>query len=86
MKDNKFIKADYNVSICTAIGWRTRTATAILERVSEKRAKVVSVSIPEADSRRQNYYNKTWEKEEIGKIKNISTLKNVEEVEEVEEL
>lgn len=84
MKDNKFIKANYNVNIFTAIGWRTRTATAILEKVSEKRAKVVACRIPKADSKRQDYFNKYWENEEIGKVKNIKSLENIEEIENVE--
>jgi hypothetical protein len=84
MKDNKFIKADYNVNIYTAIGWRGRKATAILEKVSEKRAKIVACRIPKADSKRQDYFNKYWENEEIGKVKNIKSLENIEEIENVE--
>lgn len=84
MEDNKFIKADYNVNIYTAIGWRTREATAILEKVSEKRAKIIACRIPKADSKRQDYFNKYWENEEIGKVKNIKNLENVEEVENAE--
>ena len=71
MKDNKFIKAEYNANIYTAIGWRGRKVTAILEKISEKRAKVLACRIPKADSKRQDYFNKYWENEEIGKMKNI---------------
>ena len=86
MKDDKFIKAEYNANIYTAIGWRTRKTAAILEKVSEKRAKVIACRIPKADSKRQDYFNKYWENEEIGKVKNIKNLENIEEVENVEEV
>jgi len=73
---------EYNSSVLVSAGWRNVTITAIAEKISEKRAKVVEVikidgegiqrNMSRTGAKRQRYNGGYIADREIGKIKILS--------------
>jgi hypothetical protein len=81
------ITITYNSSVFTAAGWRSVTVTALAERLSAKRAKVVEVVDIDGEgavgyasrtgAKRQQYNVGGTAKREIGAVKLLSKCINV---------
>lgn len=64
-------------------GWRQELVTARMERISDKRARVVEViDITEGTSKRQSYHVDGVKAREVGKVKNIGSLASFVEASE----
>ena len=76
---------EYNTSVHVPAGWRGISIVALAEKISEKRCQVTNIisidgECPKPDmtrtgANRQKYFGFGVVKNEIGKIKNISSLK-----------
>ena len=83
------MKIKYTTSVFTPAGWRGEVITAIVEKISEKRAKVKEVIdiggngaygyASRTGAKRQQYNCGGVAKREIGKIKILSKCELVEE-------
>ena len=78
------MKAIYNSSVQTAAGWRSVEILADVEKISDKRVKVLAVikidgEIPSSNqsrtgAKRQQFNGNYFANEQVGKIKNISSI------------
>ena len=78
----------YNAAVMVDAGWRSVTITAIAEKISEKRVKIIAVDDIDGlgnsgygsrtGAKRQQYHIGGIAEREKGKIKNISTLRYCE--------
>ena len=83
------MKAIYNSSVQTAAGWRSVEILADVEKISDKRVKIVEithiddepvgVNMSRTGANRQKYNGQYFANQEVGKIKNISTLWSISE-------
>ena len=83
------MKVKYNASVLTPAGFRGVTMRAIVEKISEKRIKVIEVlaingedvkaNMSRTGANRQKFYGIGAAAREVGKIKNLSACEIVEE-------
>lgn len=78
------MKIEYKISVNTPAGWRSVYMTAIAEKISQKRVKVLEVThiddklikpnMSRTGANRQKFNGEYFAQREIGKTKNISSL------------
>lgn len=83
------ITIKYNASVHTAAGWRGVEIEAVAEKISQKRAKVLSVKTIDGEkvvgtmsrtgAKRQSYYGIGVAHHEQGNVKNLSACEIIAE-------
>lgn len=78
------ITVRYTISVNCQCGWRSEVCTAVAEKISEKRAKIIDVIdvggngtsgyASRTGANRQKYSVSYFASNEIGKIKNLSSV------------
>jgi len=78
------MKVEYKASVSTGAGWREVYMIANVEKISEKRVKVLDVisiddepvsrNMSRTGAKRQQFNGQYFAYQEIGKVKNISSL------------
>jgi len=83
-KEGFKMKIEYKTSVSTPAGWRSVYMIAEVEKISDKRVKIMAISSIDGEnvsqnmsrtgSKRQNFYGDYFAKKELDKIKNLSQV------------